>query len=1461
MLKKRTIKKMTSVILSAVLMLMLVFPNINMNMFDKTAKADTLPVTQLGSGSIGVGTNSSEAANLPRLSKQGTVRFTTDNYNSNHEALDTNDWASNFLWDYEGDRPTDSTGALSGTAYAFPMYYLMKKDGLRLSKPSMTSNKTNISAYYVKDNDTLGDFKIFPDWTSTSSNVDEISDWSYRFVVENPNNTSQKMTTTMTQGSPFAFIELTNSNVIYLEKLRVTFPSEIIYEGTYNGSKMIVFRTRDFVSPVNGYPSVDYQYYAIYLPENATVDHLGTTDTTGLDGIGKLKITFPSGKAYMSFAWIDENRTEDKDTALNFAKEYRPYAFNFITDTRADYSFNESTSTLVTTYSYSFEKKAESTADGTIMGLLPHQYKYMSNYSTMGNDAITLRGMMKFMKGSSYKTNMTYKGILPYMPELSEDDTAGQTQLQAYVDEFMENHMSGSGTWTLAKDEGHETYYHGKKLNRSAQVVAAAKSLGDEESADRVLEGLESNLEDWFTYSGSDDDHYFTYLGEGVGVLLGFPSSFNSVDQFNDHHFHYGYFIQAAACVGLWDKEWLSEYKDVVKQLVYDIASPYRNQDDCVADCGNAYPYLRSFAPYEGHSWASGYEDDRTGNNQESTSESINAWAGIILFGEMIGDDEIRDLGIYLYTTEVAAADNYWFNIDEDIYQLDESNYDAPMASMVWGGKVDYSTYFGQQYTQGIQICPMQSWSFYLLNGGTDYIQKFYDYDRTSSVADGGSVNLWNDMWASYYALKDPETAMNSIWTRTQVNDGESRAHTYHYIQSMIDYGTPDLSYKSDSAMSSVFTKNGVQTFAVYNTESTIKTVTFTDALGNETQVKAMPNKMTLFSSEDIGKPSYTIEYYGKDLNSDSYSLMDTSIEYANAGTSVTAEIEEFTGYTYDSTNSSNKIMGTVSSDSSLVLKVYYTRGIYSVSYELNGGTKADTSKYPTSYTYGETYNLDYPTKEGYDFYGWYTDSILSDKLELIEPKTHGNLTLYAKWIPKGTILINEDVYLTFDTETKGTFTIIGDSEYDAVNVLYKVVDTESEAAQLAADKAETGFVSWGLNRTESGWTRTESFASRSGRYITFYFIRYDSAGGYKTDYGYGKITAGFLDEEPQPTVAETTTIPEESTEEQTDEETTTVKVDTTVEADTTVSETETSVTTKPSAPKGLTYAGNEALPYYFAWQYVEGAEYYNFYVNGKLIKEGIAYTAYNVDEEHFPVSGEYVIGVTVVVDGVESEMAVYTMNVEVKIETTTAEVDTTEEITTIEETTTALSDIVVSDDVKIEGYQISATKEGSRVVGSVEPEIDGKNVEKWGFVYAIEQAGEDVFSVPDEEMYVGTNNAYITSLESTSAGTSSTVLGDSETAKYFVRTTLFSVKTVEEFTAKYKVRAYAVLSDGSCVYSDISSYTVYDICDRLYQKVLMNNYSGHQYLYDNVLTVVNPAYEEIDYAWGGSVINPDTVN
>ena len=186
---------------------------------------------------------------------------------------------------------------------------------------------------------------------------------------------------------------------------------------------------------------------------------------------------------------------------------------------------------------------------------------------------------------------------------------------------------------------------------------------------------------------------------------------------------------------------------------------------------------------------------------------------------------------------------------------------------------------------------------------------------------------------------------------------------------------------------------------------------------------------------------------------------------------------------------------------------------------------------------------------------------------------------------------------------------------------------------------------------------------------------------------------------------------------------------------------------------------------------------------------------------------------------------------------------------------------VTISSSVKIEGYQISTTLGGSRVVGSVEPTINNKAVKNWGFIYAVTKAGNATFDVSDDDMVVGTTSKYVTALESTPIGTAENVkFGSSDTATYFVRTTLFGTNTAKEYSAQYKVRAYAELSDGTYVYSKVSSYSVYDIADTLYSNKMMNTITAHDYLYNNILKVVNPDYAQVDYNWSNTVVDVSTV-
>ena len=71
----------------------------------------------------------------------------------------------------------------------------------------------------------------------------------------------------------------------------------------------------------------------------------------------------------------------------------------------------------------------------------------------------------------------------------------------------------------------------------------------------------------------------------------------------------------------------------------------------------------------------------------------------------------------------------------------------------------------------------------------------------------------------------------------------------------------------------------------------------------------------------------------------------------------------------------------------------------YSITYELNGGTNNPSN--PASYTIeSDVITLKDPSRNGYDFSGWYKTSAFSDQVTEIIGGSHGDLVLYAKWTP-----------------------------------------------------------------------------------------------------------------------------------------------------------------------------------------------------------------------------------------------------------------------------------------------------------------------------------------------------------------------------------------------------------------------------------------------------------------------------
>lgn len=171
---------------------------------------------------------------------------------------------------------------------------------------------------------------------------------------------------------------------------------------------------------------------------------------------------------------------------------------------------------------------------------------------------------------------------------------------------------------------------------------------------------------------------------------------------------------------------------------------------------------------------------------------------------------------------------------------------------------------------------------------------------------------------------------------------------------------------------------------------------------------------------------------------------------------------------------------------------------------------------------------------------------------------------------------------------------------------------------------------------------------------------------------------------------------------------------------------------------------------------------------------------------------------------------------------------------------------------VEINGFQISTTVGGSRTVYSVENEISGKEVVERGLIYGLGGYADK------SEMLFGAASEYVKSYAATAAGKLDISVSKSGTAQTYAMTMVQNIgrTSVAGLQAEYYVRVYAKLSDGTYVYSDVETFSVYGVADKLYRENQMTTQEGHNYLYDNILSVVNKDYEQAGFSWKNTITN-----
>lgn len=321
-----------------------------------------------------------------------------------------------------------------------------------------------------------------------------------------------------------------------------------------------------------------------------------------------------------------------------------------------------------------------------------------------------------------------------------------------------------------------DTYYGGKWLSRLANLFSVAKQIGADDAAATLKKRIVDALDEWMQPDGclTRESHCFVYDGKAKGIV-GLAASFGS-DEFNDHHFHYGYFLYAAGVVAADDQPLATKWAPVMNLLAADLATSAKS---------SYFPERRVFDAYAGHSWASGTAPFGDGNNQESSSEAVSAWNGLALWAAASKQTALLTEATWMLSAEAASAQAYWTNfpLDASVYQ----GFDHSITSLVWGGKRDYATWFSPEPSAmlGILLLPLSPVESYLA-GDPGRIET----NLKDAAPDGYDV-VFGDYLLMYSALQGPDAASAALKETTSLNedridDGNSRTYMLAWIMSRL---------------------------------------------------------------------------------------------------------------------------------------------------------------------------------------------------------------------------------------------------------------------------------------------------------------------------------------------------------------------------------------------------------------------------------------------------------------------------------------------------------------------------------------------------------------------------------------------------------------------------------------------------------------------------------------------------
>lgn len=403
---------------------------------------------------------------------------------------------------------------------------------------------------------------------------------------------------------------------------------------------------------------------------------------------------------------------------------------------------------------YSWKKRG---SGELLMLSLPHHQKHIKNTRRVpAMNYRTIRGNVMGMVGDSWSLELE-------LPTYTWDSPTGVDGRR--LDRIKEALRADADSQVTQGDP----YFFGVAIGRLARLALIADQLNEAAIAAKIRSNMEDAIVPWLMGTNPDALLYDKTYG-GIVSTKGVRNQGADFGNgyYNDHHFHYGYHVYACAVIGKGNPGFLGRYREEILTYARDYANPSR-QD-------RYFPTLRNKDWFGWHSWAAGLFEFGDGKNQESTSEALMSYYGLMLLGEAMHNREMKDLGRLLLGTEMVATKTYWHipswsRIYPDAFKPNK------MVGVLWGNKVDYSTFFGKNviFIHGIQMLPFLPPTEQSLD--KEFIKEEYELIKgETSPAD------WMPYKACARAVIDPDGAWNDALGLRQFHTGTCRTIVLHWI-------------------------------------------------------------------------------------------------------------------------------------------------------------------------------------------------------------------------------------------------------------------------------------------------------------------------------------------------------------------------------------------------------------------------------------------------------------------------------------------------------------------------------------------------------------------------------------------------------------------------------------------------------------------------------------------------------